>query len=245
MVDVLSAPPPLARLREELPVALFLDFDGTLVDLAASPEGIAVPAGLGGRLEHLCRQLDGRLALVSGRALDNLEHHLGKLAIARAGSHGADQRLADGSVLGEATEALPDHVVAQIADYADKVGLHYESKAHGAALHSRAQPGEEEDAAHFMAQLAGANGLVLKRGKFVAELVRPGADKGTAIRAFMAHTPFSGARPIFLGDDVTDEDGFGAAHEFGGLAIAVGPRRTENADYALADPAAVHHWLGL
>ncbi|HEU4820591.1 MAG TPA: trehalose-phosphatase, partial [Qipengyuania sp.] len=75
--------------------------------------------------------------------------------------------------------------------------------------------------------------------------IHPGADKGAAVRSLMTTAPFAGARPVFLGDDVTDEDGFAAVHECGGLAIAVGPRPAVQADYALADPAAVHHWLGL
>ncbi|MEO1967253.1 MAG: trehalose-phosphatase [Sphingomonadaceae bacterium] len=245
MAQDLPAPPPLANIIQDAPPALFLDFDGTLVDLATTPEGIDVADDLGDRLEKLAQRLHGRLAVVSGRALDNLLHHIGQLEVARAGSHGADQRLADGTVLSHAAEALPDDVVAQIADYAVRTGLHYERKAHGAALHSRGNPNVEDNAAHFMAQLAEDYDLTLKRGKFVAELVRPGADKGAAVRAFMAIQPFAGSRPLFLGDDVTDEDGFIAARELGGLAIAVGPRRSENADYALADPAAVHHWLGL
>jgi trehalose 6-phosphate phosphatase len=93
--------------------------------------------------------------------------------------------------------------------------------------------------------LAARHGLAVKRGKFVAELVRPGADKGAAVRAFMSAPPFAGAMPVFVGDDVTDEDGFAEAMRHGGLAITVGPRDSRLAAYGLADPSAVHHWLGL
>ncbi|QYU71248.1 hypothetical protein J4558_01785 [Leptolyngbya sp. 15MV] len=96
-----------------------------------------------------------------------------------------------------------------------------------------------------MDELAARHGLKVKRGKFVAELVRPGADKGAAVRAFMAEMPFAGSRPVFIGDDVTDEDGFAAASEQGGLAITVGPRDSRLARFGLADPSAVRDWLGL
>jgi trehalose 6-phosphate phosphatase len=96
-----------------------------------------------------------------------------------------------------------------------------------------------------MDDLASRHGLAVKRGKFVAELVGAGADKGAAVRAFLADEPFAGARPVFVGDDVTDEDGFAGALAAGGLAITVGPRDSARATHGLADPAAVHHWLGL
>ncbi len=97
----------------------------------------------------------------------------------------------------------------------------------------------------FMEELAARHGLKVKRGKFVAELVHPGIDKGAAVRAFMADEPFAGARPVFIGDDVTDEDGFLAALEYDGLAITVGERDSCRARFGLADPGAVRDWLEL
>jgi len=129
--------------------------------------------------------------------------------------------------------------------FAASAGATFEAKQHGAALHSRAAPHLEQRCSLFMKELAARHGLAVKRGKFVAELVRPGADKGAAVQAFMAAEPFAGARPVFVGDDVTDEDGFAAATEAGGIAVAVGPRDSACASYGLADPAAVHQWLGL
>lgn len=244
-VAALPAPPPLAQIGAGGPIALFLDFDGTLVDLAATPEGIAVPIRLASDLARLSRRLEGRLALVSGRSIADLERHCGPLAVGCAGSHGAQRRHADGSAMSAAPESLPAEALAQVARFARSKGIVYEPKPHGAALHSRAVPEQEEACALFMADVAKAHGLVVKRGKRVAELVRPGADKGEAVRAFLDHEPFAGSRPVFVGDDETDEDGFAACAQLGGFGITVGPRESRSAAYRLADPAAVHEWLEL
>ena len=241
----LPSPPPFDRLLAEAPVALFLDFDGTLVELAATPADITVPARLGHALARLAHRLDGRLALVSGRAIEDLEAHCGPLEIDCAGSHGAERRGADGGVLGRAPEALPQGLLDEIDRFARIKGVRYEHKPHGAALHSRAAPELERDCALFMRGLADEHGLVLKHGKRVAELVRPGADKGQAVRAFMDDSPFAGSVPVFIGDDVTDEDGFAACAALGGFAVAAGPRPSGTAAFHLADPAAVRDWLGL
>jgi trehalose 6-phosphate phosphatase len=241
----LPLPPSLPALLTQGPLALFLDFDGTLVELAATPGAIAVPAGLGERLAGLSRRLGGRLALVSGRPIADLERHCGPLAVDCAGSHGAERRRADGSAFGPPPAALPQDLLDRVARFAEVNAVAYERKPHGAALHSRAVPEMEERCALFMADLAGAHGLAVKRGKRVAELVRPGADKGHAVHAFVAAPPFIGSRPAFVGDDVTDEDGFAACSELGGFGVAVGSRPTKSARYGLADPAAVQQWLGL
>jgi trehalose 6-phosphate phosphatase len=241
----LPPPPRLGQLLAEGPIALFLDFDGTLVDLAATPGAIAVPHGLAEGLVALSRRLDGRLALVSGRSIEDLERHCGPLAVDCAGSHGAERRRADGSAVCPVAETLSEPLRDEIARFARERGIAYERKPYGAALHSRAAPQLEEQCALFMAEMAEAHGLVVKRGKRVAELVPPGVDKGVALRAFMAAEPFAGSHPVFLGDDVTDEDGFAASAELGGFGIAVGPRLSKAARYGLADPAAVQQWLAL
>jgi trehalose 6-phosphate phosphatase len=239
------SPPPLAHLLAKGPLALFLDFDGTLVELAASPATISIPPGLTEGLVRLSARLGGRLALVSGRSIEDLERHCGALAVECAGSHGVERRRADGRPFGDPPEPLPGEVHAAVGRFASENAVSYEPKPHGAALHSRLAPQTEERCALFMSDLAAAHGLVLKRGKHVAELVRPGADKGAAVRAFMDEAPFADGRPVFVGDDITDEDGFAAASELGGFGIAVGERPTRAARYGLAGPAAVKQWLGL
>lgn len=241
----LLTPPPIGELLKSKPLALFLDFDGTLVDIAPTPDSIHVPSDLAERLHTLADRLEGRMALVSGRSLVDLEKHLGPLNLPRAGSHGSDCRAADGIVLGEAATGLPQAALDAVEVFAAANGFSTEDKPHGAALHFRSDPSLEDKGLAFARELASEHGLVVKQGKCVIELVAGGADKASAVRAFMAVAPFTGAAPVFVGDDVTDEDGMRAARELGGFGIAVGERASENATYALASPAAVHHWLQL
>lgn len=238
-------PPALDKLRAAGPLALFLDFDGTLVDLAPRPDSIHVPPGMMDRLHALSRQLDGRLALVSGRGIVDLERHLGPISVAVSGSHGSDCRAADGTSIGEVPSGLPQDVLAEAADFAAAHGFDLEDKPHGAALHFRANPSLEEEGNAFADALAARHKLDVKRGKCVIEFVNRGANKGAALRRFMNQAPFRGSVPVFVGDDITDEDGMVAATQMGGFGILVGDRQPSCAKYGLASPAAVHHWLGL
>ncbi len=241
----LPDPPALSDLMADGPVALFLDFDGTLVELADQPDGIEVPGDLLDRLHDLRDRVGGRLAIVTGRALDDLHHHVGACVLARAGSHGASCLKADGSRLGEEPTILADDAVRAMQDFAQGRDLGFESKTYGAALHYRQHPEQEGDALEFMQGLAAKYDLELKRGKFVIELADSNSHKGDAVAAFLAEDDFTGARPIFIGDDLTDEDGFAGANACGGFGIAVGERESEAARYHLADVSAVHAWLNL
>ena len=241
----LPPPPGLDDLARNAPVALFLDFDGTLVGIAATPGGIYVPDGLGKALRDLAGRLGGRLALVSGRAITDLEAHIGPLGVARAGSHGIDRQHADGRALDSIPQALPQDARTELRTFAEARGFDLEDKPHGAALHYRSDPSLEQAGLDFANGLADRCGLELKRGKCVIELVRPGADKGGAVRAFMNQPAFAGSCPYFIGDDVTDEDGFIAVGEFGGAGILVGDRDNTQAHYRLPDPPAVLDWLSL
>lgn len=236
-----SPPPPLSRLA---PAALFLDFDGTLVELADAPGAIGVPPGLRPLLDGLAERLGGRLAIVSGRAIDDLRSHLGSCAAVLSGSHGAELRYADGrrvpvsapSGLAAAREAM--HRFA-----AGSPGLLVEDKPAGVALHYRRAPERELSVAAFVEALAGRSGLALQHGKMVAELRPAGTDKGAALRRLMAEPPFAGARPVFVGDDLTDEHGFEAAAALDGAGVLVGPPRATAAQWRLDDVAAVTAWL--
>lgn len=239
------APPPLSALLAQGPLALFVDFDGTLVEIAPSPDAIVVPGSLARRLVALAATLDGRLALVSGRGIDDIERHCGALAVALAGSHGAALRTADGKGCGTGPAPIPAQIVAEVEAFALREAVGFERKPHGAALHSRAAPHREADCLSFMTGLAELHGLTAKPGKRVVELVHPGADKGTAVELFMAEAPFNGAMPVFIGDDVTDEDGFAACTRLGGFGIAVGERSSDHAAFFLSGPQAVHSWLRL
>lgn len=239
----LPPPPALASLLNEGPVSLFLDFDGTLVSLAGHPDHIVVPDRLAGLFADLSGRLGGRLALVSGRSIADLESHCGPLGIACAGSHGGERRLAGGEPISR-SGVIPVAVQHELAQFARDAGLVHEVKTLGTALHWRSDPEWEERAQAFVDDLADRHGLAVKRGKCVAEIVAPGIDKGRAVAALMAEAPFAGSRPVFIGDDVTDEDGFAACEELGGFGIAVGERVSPTARYALADPDDVLAWLG-
>lgn len=241
----LSPPPPLADLAAATKVALFLDFDGTLVAIAPTPDAIEVPPGLARSLAQLAARHDGRLALISGRSPQDLEQHLGKLLIAVAGSHGAARFHADGSPLGDEPEAIGALVTSAAQDGAQALGLKLERKTHGVALHYRTSPELADEAERLANDLKDRFGLVEKRGKCVIELTRPGAEKGGAVRAFMEQPLFEGATPVFIGDDVTDEDGFTACNDLGGFGIAVGERPSENARYHFEGLEQTYEWLGL
>ena len=239
--NALPAPPPLSALTNP---ALFLDFDGTLVSIAAEPGAISVPDGLGARIEALAARHRGRVAVVTGRALGDLERHLGPVELHRAGSHGAHVLDPDGKEL-RAAGAVPAAAKDTLREYARDNGLFYEDKTHGAGLHSRAVPEKFAAMSEFAASVAAAHGLDCKRGKQVIELVRPGADKAGAVRLLMDRPLFAGTLPVFIGDDVTDEDGFAACMESGGFGIAVGERASEHARYRLDGVDEVYEWLEL
>lgn len=235
------APPPADLLQD---AALFLDFDGTLVELAETPDAIVVRDALPELLQRLSRRLEGRLAIVSGRAVGDLERHIACGEIAVSGSHGVELRLA-----GVATPVLAatvdlDHMRAAVERFAGDVpGLIVEEKPAGIAVHYRQAPDEADNVERFMSDLAVQSGMALQRGKMVAELRPQGVDKGAAVRALMAEAPFAAARPIFIGDDVTDEHGFEAVAAMGGAGILVGPQRETAAAYRLEDVNAVAAWL--
>jgi trehalose 6-phosphate phosphatase len=224
-------------------VALFLDFDGTLVELAPAPDAIAPAVGLADRLAQLAARLEGRCAVVSGRAIDDLERHVGRINIAKAGSHGADIRGACGESLGVGAKSLPPEIEIELRAYAKDNGIDYEHKAHGGALHYRSNPGEGERAVAFATKLATEHGWKAQGGKFVIEIVAGTSDKGSAVRTFMDSDTFKGACPVFIGDDLTDEAGFAVCQELGGAGILVGDREGSCAQFHLPDVTSVHNWL--
>jgi trehalose 6-phosphate phosphatase len=241
-MDPSDRPPPLSILAGK--AALFLDFDGTLVELAETPDSIAVPIALPDLLARLAARLEGRLAIVSGRALADLDRHLAPAGLAVSGSHGLELRLADGSELAVAAPpalAAARRAIAAFVRAQD--GLLVEDKPAGIALHYRRAPERGEEVVRFLESLAAETGLSLQRGKMVAELRAGGADKGDALRRLMREPNFAGARPWFVGDDLTDEDAFGAAAALGGGGILVGPARAGAARWRLADVAAAALWL--
>lgn len=235
-------PPPLP---DPATASLFLDFDGTLVELASTPQSIVVDDRLGTLLARLAVAMPGRVALVSGRSIAQLDGflaaHLGQVAV--AGSHGAERRTpADGHVRPERSDAL-DRAAAELAAYADLDGLLFEAKTLGVTLHFRSRPEREADAVAMARRVAAQYGLHVNLGKMMVEVRLPG-DKGAAVRALMDAPAMAGTIPWFLGDDVTDEDGFAAAAALGGAGVLVDPPRRTCATYRLDGVGQVHAWLG-
>mgnify|MGYP002780071062 CR=1 FL=1 len=244
MSEPLDRPPRFAHLRSGGSLALFLDFDGTLVDIAPRPDAVILPPGFGTRLEQIANGLGGRLAIVSGRSLSDIDQLAGPLAIPMAGSHGAEVRHS-WTVAGSPAEA---GFVGELALAATRAtdgwpGLLIERKSHGVALHFRAAPQLEADAVQIAGELAQSRDLELRTGKCVVEIVPPGTGKGEAVDLFMKRPPFAGAKPLFIGDDTTDEDGFRAVLAHGGFGVIVGERTATAARYRLPSPDDVWAWL--
>ena len=224
--------------------ALFLDFDGTLVELAETPDSISVSPALEPLMKRLGDRLKGRLAIISGRAIADLERHLRCTGMVVSGSHGLELRLRDGSLVPLAVPRGLDDAREQSAAFAaSDPALLIEHKPFGVALHYRKAPTREGEVRALMAEIAASTGLSLQHGKMVAELRPHGADKGDALRAIMLEPEFAGARPIFVGDDITDEDGFEAAAGLGGGGVLVGDSRPSAAKWRLDGVAAFARWL--
>jgi trehalose 6-phosphate phosphatase len=226
--------------------ALFLDVDGTLLSIAAHPDAVHVPAALLSLLERLETKLNGAVALISGRTISDLDGLFAPLKLPAAGIHGLERRGADGVVHQVAAAAQMDSLRAPLADFVDaRDGLLLEDKQQSLALHYRNAPHYEAEIKTLLDRLVTESPvpLELKRGKMVIEVKPGGANKGTAIEAYMAEAPFAGRIPVFIGDDVTDEDGFRSVNRMGGLSIRVGYDADSAAVYALPDEDAVIAWL--
>lgn len=236
-------PPPRA---DAMTLALFVDVDGTLLDIAARPDTVVVDAWLPSTLRRLKARLDGALAPISGRPLHDIDGLLG-LDGAAAGLHGAELRGPDGATLAAPIphEGLAAARRCAVAAAASIPGLLVEDKGGAIALHYRAAPAAEHatrEAAHDLLLLAGAD-YELIHGKAVVELKPRHADKGTALATLMKIAPFAGRTPWMIGDDLTDEDAFVEAHREQGVSIIVGPRRPTLARHALAGPSSARAWL--
>ena len=234
-------PVPPRRLRRP---ALFLDMDGVLAPLAETPDAVVPDARRTAVLLGLADRLDGRVAIISGRTLAEIDRIADRAATSASGVHGLERRRADGSLeQAEADPAVRDAVAAFHQFARTRPGIIVEDKAVSAGLHYRQARGEAKAVGALAERLADETGLTLQAGNLVVELKTPGTDKGTALTAFMAEVPFSGSVPVMLGDDLTDEDGFRAALALGGFGVLVGRPRDTAARYGLPDVEAVLAWL--
>ena len=234
------APPPTLDLTTS---ALFADLDGTLAPIEPTPGDVGPDRQRARLLGRLSRALSGRLAVISGRGLADLDRVLGACVSAVAAAHGLVRRTADGRLVG-AQATLPEAArAAFLALGCANPALLMEDKGPAIALHYRAAPDAGPACEAAARRLADRYGLGLQRGRMVVELRAPGRTKADAVTAFMAEPPFAGARPVFLGDDLTDEDGFAAAQGLGGYGVIVGRRRPTAARFALPNVEAALAWL--
>jgi trehalose 6-phosphate phosphatase len=209
------------------PPALFLDFDGTLVELAAHPQAVRPAPDLVPLLATLVRRLGGALAIVTGRPIDEVDRFLAPLRLPIAGLHGNEMRSVPDGTPGARTAVELGQVRDRLGRLAAEwPGVTVEDKGIAIAVHYRAVPDAAGEVRRVAAELQGesADALMVLDGKMVVELVPAGRDKGTAIRELSRAPPFAGRRPVFLGDDVTDEAGFRAVNELCGVSIRVGER---------------------
>jgi trehalose 6-phosphate phosphatase len=227
--------------------AILLDIDGTLLDLAPTPREVWVPPGLRETLNRLHEKTSGALALVSGRSLNDIDLIFAPELYPAVGGHGAEMRLA-GESEAVATHAPPmdkelKRRLAAIAQLSP--GILLEDKGYSLALHYRLAPHAEkaiyEAVSLIRADLPNAP-IEVMPGKSVCEIKHSGFSKATGVIELMTHEPFKGRRPIFIGDDVTDESVFAIMHDLGGLAFSVGRRATGVAGH-FEEPRDVREWL--
>ena len=225
--------------------ALFLDLDGTLAAIAARPEDVGPDPKRSVLLRDLGRRLDGRLAVISGRTIAEVDRILDGAVVSVAGVHGLERRWPDGRL--ERPDPDPGLKAAwdELAPLVRRFpALLIEDKGLALGVHYRAAPEAEQAVRDTTHLIAAQTGLVIQTGDKVVELRGLGPRKGDAVGAFMRIAPFAGARPVFVGDDLTDEDGFSAAFALGGEGVLVGPQRQTAARRRLDNVDAVIEWLG-
>lgn len=233
-----------------LPLSLLLDFDGTLVPIGETPDAVCVSDALQALMARAVERLEGRVAVISGRSLEQLDALWGKglWPVTVAASHGLELRR-NGRLRAPPPASIFAHLTrATEARFGARQGVVIELKSFGLGLHYRLAPRLREPLRAWADECAAEHDLLVQPGDMVFELRLPGADKGDAVRAIMRHAPFAGSRPVYFGDDLTDIPAIEAVRAIGGHGVAVGPRIAGSADETMTDPEAVlgrlHDLLG-
>ena len=227
--------------------AFFLDLDGTLIDIAETPEAVDVGPERVSLLKKLAAASQGAIALISGRSLKRIDEFFWPLVLAAAGQHGAERRDSRGRLHRHRFPVKSLRPAAGgIRSFAERhQGLVFEDKGASVALHYRLAPQLAAAAQRAVREAAEPLGdaVEVQGGKMVVELKPAGCDKGSAIESFMQEPPFAGRVPVFLGDDATDEHGFRVVNRLGGHSVKVGEGASA-ARWRLENPAAARAWLG-
>ncbi len=235
------APGDLARLAPPIAAAYFLDVDGTLLEIKPRPEDVAADEDLRALLVELSVAADGALGLVSGRKIEDLDRIFAPLIFPAVGLHGAEIRFSGGARITPSEEGVMDGVRPPLMNFlAARPQLRLEDKGAALAVHFRQCPELGGEVLEFLSKLAGANGLAVQPGKMVAELKDARHDKGRGIAGMLARPPCAGRKPVFIGDDLTDESGFSFVNAQGGISVRAGAAGVPtHAQYFLRDPAEV------
>jgi trehalose 6-phosphate phosphatase len=246
MSERLGLPPRATRLDTDS-LAVLLDVDGTLVELKPTPQEVRVPPSLKHTLSRLRDRLNGALCLVSGRPLADLDILFDPLRLPIVGGHGAENRLTpNGLVSRSRVEPLDPELKRRLLAIATGTeGILAENKEYSIALHYRLVPELERIIFDRIIQVCSEwpiDTIEVLPGKSVFEVKPSGFSKGVAVRELMQHAPFAGRRPVFIGDDVTDESVFEVLPQFDGLGFSVG-RELKNTQGMFATPREVRHWL--
>ena len=226
---------------------LFLDVDGTLLEIAETPAAVVVDGEITALLEAVALSLGGALALVSGRSIATLDALFAPLELPAAGQHGAERRGCAGGIAGADAGAGDSELNAarvQLRTFVDShPGTLFEDKGRTIALHFRQAPELEATARRTVRNVAAAlePRYHVQEGKMVLEIKPRGTTKGTAVEAFMREPPFKGRTPVFVGDDLTDSPGLRFVERAGGISVAVGGQIT--GQWHLENPRAVRRWL--
>lgn len=246
MTDSRTPLPPPPPERVDAGAALFLDADGTLLPFADDPEAVVVAHGLLATLDALHDALGGALALVSGRPIEGLDRIFGRPGWAAAGQHGLERRGADGTLT---TVPVDGDELARLREAVHTAasalpGVRVEDKSWSVALHWREHPEQGPRVERIAPAIAASfPGFELQPGNHVCEFKPRGMDKGVAVAKFLDEAPFRGRKPVYLGDDLTDEHAFVVVNALGGMSVRIGARTPSHAAFTLSSPADVHAWL--
>jgi trehalose 6-phosphate phosphatase len=242
-----AVPVPRALVPHFDQLAILLDIDGTLLDLAPTPREVWVPPGLAKTLNRLLERTSGALALVSGRSLNDIDLIFAPEEFPAVGGHGAEMRISiDSQAVATHAPPMDKELKRRLAAIAKlSPGILLEDKGYSLALHYRLAPHAEkaiyEAVSLIRADLPSAPIEILP-GKCVCEIKHSGFTKATGVRELMTHEPFKGRRPIFIGDDVTDETVFAIMPDLDGLSFSVG-RRAQGVAGHFDEPRDVREWL--